>query len=56
MPDRFDQVIAALERLAQGRFALCDVCGDEIDDHRLRVAADAGRCARHQVARPAQPH
>jgi len=49
-------VIVALDRLAQGRFALCDICGDEIDDSRLRDAADADRCAQHQVARPAQPH
>lgn len=54
--DRFDQVIAALERLAQGRFARCDVCGDEIDAGRLAAAADADRCARHAAGRTPQLH
>lgn len=54
--DRFDQVIAALGRLAEGSFARCDVCGDEIDDSRLRAAADADRCVLHPVEHPAQPH
>lgn len=47
-----EQVMAALDRLARGTFARCDICGDQIDDRRLRVEPAADRCPRH-LATPA---
>ncbi len=38
------QVTAALERLDEGTWGLCVVCGEPIDPERLRVAPEAARC------------
>lgn len=48
---RRDQVVAALDRLARGEFACCEVCGVQIDDRRLRIAPDADRCLQHTATR-----
>ena len=38
------EVTAALERIADGSYGLCDSCGKEISEGRLKVLPQATRC------------
>ena len=35
----------ALEKISEGSYGICDVCGEEIADARLKVRPDAKYCA-----------
>lgn len=41
------QVEAALSRLAEGRYGVCEVCGEAIPEGRLEARPTATRCVRH---------
>jgi len=43
---RLSAINAALRRLADGRFGICERCGEEIDIHRLWALPWAARCIR----------
>lgn len=38
----------SLRKLDQGTYGLCDVCGNEIDEERLRIEASAMHCLKCQ--------
>ncbi len=38
------QVEAALERIEEGRYGICEVCGDPIDPARLKAMPSANLC------------
>ena len=38
------EVTAALERIAEGTYGLCESCGEEIGKERLKVLPQATRC------------
>jgi RNA polymerase-binding protein DksA len=42
--EELQQIDRALERIAQGRYGLCNECGRPIADERLRAAPYASRC------------
>lgn len=47
-----DEVDAALDRLSQHTYGVCETCGDPISDARLRTDPTARTCERHlQFAR-----
>ncbi len=39
-------VQAALERIAQGTYGVCDSCGEDIGEARLEVVPEATRCVK----------
>lgn len=47
-----DEIDAALERLAQGRYGLCQSCGGPIGHQRLRAIPEARFCMACCGARP----
>ena len=42
-----DEVDAALVRLADGSYGVCDICGDRIADARLDELPATGTCGLH---------
>jgi DnaK suppressor protein len=44
-----NQVAAALARLDAGKYGLCEVCGEAIEDKRLEALPFATRCKVHAV-------
>ena len=38
------EVTRALERIVDGSYGICDVCGEEIGEARLRIKPEATRC------------
>lgn len=48
-------VEAALQRLAQGTYGLCEDCGQEIGEGRLAAQPAARRCAACQALRERRP-
>lgn len=36
----------ALEKLEEGNYGVCDVCGEQIPDGRLRIAPESALCVR----------
>lgn len=42
-----DQVDKAVEKLEQGEYGICEVCGDPIDKARLEAYPEATKCLRH---------
>lgn len=49
--EHFEEVEAALERLAQGNYGLCEVCHEAIDPDRLEVRPTARTCVAHAPQR-----
>lgn len=45
--EQLDDVEAALEALDQGRYGLCEVCGQPIADARLEAMPTSRRCINH---------
>jgi RNA polymerase-binding transcription factor DksA len=43
-------IAAALRDMAEGRYGLCEACGEPIADERLRARPETRRCARCQGA------
>lgn len=41
------QVLAALERIDEGSYGTCAVCGERIDDERLEARPEAITCREH---------
>ncbi|PFG20850.1 TraR/DksA family transcriptional regulator [Serinibacter salmoneus] len=41
------QVEAALIRMAEGTYGVCEVCGESIPEGRLEARPTASRCVRH---------
>lgn len=44
---RYNEVLAALERIAQGTYGLCSVGGEEIEEDRLNADPAATTCKAH---------
>ena len=42
--DRINRLTAALERLVEGTYGRCEVCGGEIERPRLEALPEAVRC------------
>ncbi|MEL7977637.1 TraR/DksA C4-type zinc finger protein [Isoptericola sp. F-RaC21] len=42
-----DELLAALDRVADGTYGVCEVCGRPIPDARLEVRPAATRCVEH---------
>jgi DnaK suppressor protein len=59
--DELQALDAALARMAEGNYGICDDCGDEIPVERLRANPGATRCVRCQSvfekthSRPSEP-
>ena len=43
-----DDVEKALERLDDGTYGTCEVCGDALPDEQLAASPAARRCGQHQ--------
>jgi DnaK suppressor protein len=43
-----DEVEAALARLSDGTYGVCELCGDPIEDDLLADAPTRRSCSRHQ--------
>ncbi|MBW0101298.1 TraR/DksA C4-type zinc finger protein [Pseudonocardia sp. KRD-291] len=41
------QVLSALERVEDGSYGRCVVCGEPIDDERLSARPETDRCRQH---------
>ena len=54
--DEIHQVEVALRRQAQGRYGICDDCGESIDPERLAVRPQATLCIACQRRREEGPH
>jgi len=39
----------ALEKLDEGTYGVCDTCGEEIPEGRLRIAPESAFCVKHAV-------
>lgn len=48
---RLEDVARALEKLGDGTYGTCEVCGEAIPDERLEAVPAARYCVRHQAAR-----
>lgn len=44
---RYDVVIAALERIAEGTYGVCQICKGDIEDQRIAADPAAGTCIEH---------
>lgn len=44
---RFNEVKAALERIKNGTYGICSVCGEEIEEKRLSANPAATTCLKH---------
>jgi RNA polymerase-binding transcription factor DksA len=47
LEERFHNVKAALERIEEGAYGTCEVCGGEIEKERLDANAAARTCTKH---------
>lgn len=45
--DRLHKVSAALARIEDGTYGLCEVGGEEIDEARLQAVPEATKCVKH---------
>lgn len=46
---RYNDIKKGLEKIKQGTYGLCQVCGEEIDTERLEANPSAGTCRRHMT-------
>lgn len=44
---RYDSVMAALERIEEKKYGLCEVCGKKIEEDRLEADPAATTCVEH---------
>lgn len=49
LDDRLSEVNAALERLEEGNYGRCEVCGRQIDPERLEARPATRYCVEHQA-------
>lgn len=47
LQEELDQVQRAQQRLAEGRYGVCEVCGTAIPQERLEVRPSSTRCVQH---------
>jgi DnaK suppressor protein len=47
LQERLTEVEEALEKMKDGSYGLCEVCGEKIEDKRLLVNATAKTCIKH---------
>ncbi|WP_044895424.1 TraR/DksA C4-type zinc finger protein [Bacillus alveayuensis] len=48
----YEEVMEALERINQGTYGICTVCGREIEEERLKAIPTAKTCKEHTVNQP----
>ena len=51
LESRLERVDRALEKLDEGTYGICDVCGEQIDPRRLRAAPESSTCVTHPPQR-----
>jgi DnaK suppressor protein len=51
LAERIDRLTAALERIAQGRYGVCEVCGEPIEPARLQAVPESETCVKCQKDR-----
>ncbi len=56
LQDELADVEQALERIAEGTYGVCQVCGEPINPERLDARPSATFCIRHQRDRERQEH
>lgn len=49
LEERYDEVLSALERIKNGTYGVCSVCGDPIAEERLRANPAASVCTAHHT-------
>jgi DnaK suppressor protein len=54
LAERINQLTAALERIAQGRYGICVMCGERIETNRLRAIPETEVCLEDQRRREGQ--
>ena len=47
LESRLERVDRALEKVEDGTYGICDVCGEPIDPRRLRAAPESSTCVNH---------
>lgn len=47
LEEKLNEVIAALERVKNGTFGTCTVCGEKIDEKRLEANPSSATCVKH---------
>ena len=47
LEERKKEVEDALQRMKEGKYGICEVCGKEIEPKRLLINAAATRCVKH---------
>jgi len=53
--EHLEEIDAALERLAEGTYGVCEVCDEQIDPARLEARPTARTCVQHVGARGRRP-
>lgn len=48
LKNHIDEVEAALDRIAEGSYGTCEICGAEIDRERLQARPATRHCKEHQ--------
>jgi DnaK suppressor protein len=51
LESRLERVDRALEKVGDGTYGICDVCGEPIDPRRLEAAPESSTCVNHQPPR-----
>lgn len=44
---RYDTILTTLHKIEEGKYGICDVCGEEIEEARLEANPAAATCAAH---------
>lgn len=44
---RYDTILSALARIAEGTYGKCEVCGEKIEEARLEADPTATTCTKH---------
>ena len=47
LEEKLEEVNAALGRLEKGRYGICEVCGEKIDEKRMEANPAASTCVKH---------
>jgi RNA polymerase-binding transcription factor DksA len=47
LEEKLNEVNAALERIKNGTYGVCTVCGEKIDEKRLEANPSAATCVKH---------
>ena len=57
--DHIEELQEAIERVSEGEYGQCEICGQTIDPERLEIVPTTtlcARCARNEAAQTNRPH